>query len=97
VTVMLPWDAMKWTIRIELTPDGNEPITCDIATSTRSIADLSPEQIGLILEEGGEIDLQAFARGKLLPRAAIRCLILPPPTIRPPIRSAPAGILRCTL
>jgi hypothetical protein len=43
---------MKWTIRIELTPDGNPPITCDIGTITRPIADLSPEQIGLTLEEG---------------------------------------------
>ena len=43
---------MKWTIRVELTPDGNEPITCDIGTITRPIVDLSPEQIGLTLEEG---------------------------------------------
>jgi len=42
---------MKWTIRIELTPDGNEPITRDIGTITRSIADLYPEQVGLTLEE----------------------------------------------
>jgi hypothetical protein len=38
---------MKWTIRVELTPDGNPPITYDIGTITRPIADLSPEQIGL--------------------------------------------------
>jgi hypothetical protein len=43
---------MKWTIRVELTPDGNPPITYDIGTITRPIADLSPEQIGLTLEEG---------------------------------------------
>ncbi len=42
---------MKWTIRIELTPDGNPPITYDIGTITRPIANLSPEQIGLTLEE----------------------------------------------
>jgi hypothetical protein len=36
---------MKWTIRVELTPDGNPPITYDIGTITRPIADLSPEQI----------------------------------------------------
>ena len=31
---------MKWTIRVELTPDGNEPITCDIGTITRPIVDI---------------------------------------------------------
>jgi hypothetical protein len=46
---------MKWTIRIELTPDGNKPITCDIGTIPRPIADLSPEQIGLTLEEGQQL------------------------------------------
>jgi hypothetical protein len=34
---------MKWTIRIELTPDGNPPITYDIGAISRQIADLSPE------------------------------------------------------
>jgi hypothetical protein len=46
---------MKWTIRIELTPDDNEPITYDIGTITRPIADWAPEQIGLTLEEGQQI------------------------------------------
>jgi len=46
---------MKWTIRIELTPDDNEPITYDIGTITRPIVDLAPEQIGLTLEEGQQI------------------------------------------
>jgi hypothetical protein len=46
---------MKWTIRLELTPDGNPPITYDIGTITRPIADLSPEQIGLTLEEGQQL------------------------------------------
>ena len=46
---------MKWTIRIEQTPDGNPPITCDIGTITRPIADLSPEQIGLTLEGGHQL------------------------------------------
>ena len=46
---------MKWTVRIELTPDGNKPITYDIGTITRPIADLSPEQIGLTLEEGQQL------------------------------------------
>jgi hypothetical protein len=46
---------MKWTIRIELTPDGNPPITYDIGTVTRPIADLSPEEIGLTLEEGQQL------------------------------------------
>jgi hypothetical protein len=40
---------MKCTIRLELTPDGNLPITWDIGTITRSIADLPPEEIGLTL------------------------------------------------
>jgi len=40
---------MKWTIRIELTPDGNPPFTCDIGTITRPIVDLSPEEIRLTL------------------------------------------------
>ena len=46
---------MKWTIRLELTPDGNPPITFDIGTITRRIADLSPEEIGLTLEEGQQL------------------------------------------
>jgi hypothetical protein len=46
---------MKWTIRVELTPDGNAPFTYDIGTITRPIADLAPEQIGLTLEEGQQI------------------------------------------
>src|SRR5271170_998320 len=46
---------MKWTIRIELPPDGNPPITYDIGTITRPIADLSPEEIGLTLEEGQQL------------------------------------------
>jgi hypothetical protein len=46
---------MKWTIRLELTPDGNPPITYEIGTITRSIADLLPEQIGLTLEEGQQL------------------------------------------
>jgi hypothetical protein len=46
---------MKWTIRLELTPDGNPPVTYEIGTISRPIADLSPEQIGLTLDEGQEI------------------------------------------
>ena len=46
---------MKWTIRIELTPDGNPPITYDIGTITRRIADLSAGEIGLTLEEGQQL------------------------------------------
>jgi hypothetical protein len=46
---------VKWTIRIELTPDGNEPITRDVGTIARPIADLSPEQVGLTLEEGQQL------------------------------------------
>src|ERR1700730_17198080 len=46
---------MKWTIRLELTPDGNPPITYNIGTITRPITDLSPEQIGLTLEEGQQL------------------------------------------
>src|SRR5450631_1614136 len=32
-------------------PDGNEPITRDVGTLTRPIADLYPEQVGLSIEE----------------------------------------------
>jgi hypothetical protein len=46
---------MKWTIRVELTPDGNAPITYEIGTISRPIADLAPEQIGLTLEEGQQL------------------------------------------
>jgi hypothetical protein len=46
---------MKWTIRLELTPDGNPPITYDIGTITRRIDDLCPEEIGLTLEEGQQL------------------------------------------
>src|ERR1039457_3247611 len=45
----------KWTIRIELTPDGNEPISCEIGTITRPIADMSSEQLGLTVEEGQQL------------------------------------------
>jgi hypothetical protein len=46
---------MKWTIRVELTPDGNPPITYEIGTITRPIADLYPEEIRLTLEEGQQL------------------------------------------
>ena len=54
---------MKWTIRIELTPEGNEPMTCDVDTMTRPIADLHPEQVGPSHEEGR----QAFGRFLITP------------------------------
>ena len=44
--------AMKWTIRIELTPDGNPPISREIGSINRPMVDLCPEQVGLTLEEG---------------------------------------------
>jgi hypothetical protein len=46
---------MKWTTGVELTPDGKPPITYDIGTITRPIADLSPEHFGLTLEEGQQL------------------------------------------
>jgi hypothetical protein len=46
---------MKWAIRVELTPDGSEPVTSEIGTITRPIADLAPEQVGLTLEEGRQL------------------------------------------
>jgi hypothetical protein len=46
---------VKWTIRIEVTLDGNGSSTHDVGTITRPIADLSPEQIGLTLEEGQQL------------------------------------------
>jgi hypothetical protein len=46
---------IRLAIRLELTPDGNPPITYDIGTITRPIADLSPEEIGLTLEEGQQL------------------------------------------
>lgn len=46
---------MKWTIRLELTPDGNPPVTFEIGSITRPIADLSQEEIGLTLEEGQQL------------------------------------------
>src|SRR5271168_482156 len=58
---------MKWTIRIELTPDGNPPITYEIGTITRPIADLSPEQIGL-----------SSARETSHQRNSILCMRKPP-------------------
>lgn len=48
-------NSVKWTIRIEVTQDGNGPTTLDIGTITRSIGDLLPEQIGLTLEEGQQL------------------------------------------
>jgi hypothetical protein len=46
---------MKWTIRIELTPDDDSRITSEIGTITRPIGDLLPAQIGLTLEEGQQL------------------------------------------
>jgi hypothetical protein len=47
---------VKWTIRIEVTlDDDNGPTTRDVGTIMRPIADLSPEQIGLTLEEGQQL------------------------------------------
>ena len=46
---------MKWTIRLELTPVGNPPITYDIGTITRPIADLSPGQF-LLQRHRGEAE-----------------------------------------
>lgn len=40
---------MKWTIRIEFTPDDNPTITREIGSITRPMADLCPEQVGLTL------------------------------------------------
>jgi hypothetical protein len=48
---------MKWTIRIELTPVGNEPLTRDVGTMTRPIADFHPEQVGLSPEEDRQVVL----------------------------------------
>jgi hypothetical protein len=46
---------MMWKIRLELTPDDNPPISYEIGTITRPIADLAPEQIGMTLEEGQQL------------------------------------------
>jgi hypothetical protein len=45
---------MKWAIRIELTRDGNKPITYDIGTISRPIADLSSgiAQLPIIVDSG---------------------------------------------
>jgi len=48
-------NAVKWTIRIEVTQDGKGPTTRDVGTITRSIGDLLPEQIGLTVEEGQQL------------------------------------------
>ena len=52
---------MKWTIKIEFTPDGNEPISRDLCACSRPLVDLMPEQIGLTLEEGRQL-LQSVER-----------------------------------
>jgi hypothetical protein len=46
---------MRWTFKLEFTPDGGETITHEIGTITRPIADLRPEEIGLTLAEGHEV------------------------------------------
>jgi hypothetical protein len=43
---------MKWTSRVELSPDGNPPITYEVGAITRPSADLSPGEIGQTLGEG---------------------------------------------
>ena len=43
------------TIRLGLTPDGNPPLTYEIGTLTRLIADLFPEEIGLTLDDGQQL------------------------------------------
>lgn len=46
---------MLWTIRLEFTPDGGEPQVRQIATISRSMIDLRPEEAGLTLQEGREL------------------------------------------
>jgi hypothetical protein len=52
---------MKWTIRLEFTPDGNAPRSIDVGTITRPPSDLLPEDVGLTLEEGRQL-LQGIER-----------------------------------
>ena len=46
---------MKWTTRLEPTLDGPLPLTYEIGTITRPIADLSWTEVGLTLEEGHKL------------------------------------------
>jgi hypothetical protein len=77
---------MKWTIRTELAPDRNEPITRDIGTITRSIADLYREQ---------RLDdpRQDFPLGEICSRDTLNAA-LPPPYV--PLPSICIGLFGAT-
>jgi hypothetical protein len=43
---------MRWTVKLELVRDDGITAIHQLATITRPIADLQPEEIGLTMEEG---------------------------------------------
>jgi hypothetical protein len=47
---------MQLTIKLEFTPDGGKTINHPMGTINRPIADLRPEEIGLTLAEGHELN-----------------------------------------
>jgi hypothetical protein len=46
---------MRWTITLEFTPDGGQPLVRQISTISRSMTDVRPEEVGLTLQEGREL------------------------------------------
>jgi hypothetical protein len=40
---------VRWTIKLEFTPDGGEPQVRQIGTISRSMSDVRPEEVGLTL------------------------------------------------
>jgi len=46
---------MRWTITLEFTPDGGQPLVRQISTISRSMTDVRPEEVGLTLQKGREL------------------------------------------
>jgi hypothetical protein len=46
---------VRWTIKLEFTPDGGEPQVRQIGTINRSMTDVRPEGVGLTLQEGRQL------------------------------------------
>ena len=65
---------VRWTIKLEFTPDGGEPQVRQIGTINRSMTDVRPEGVGLTLQEGRQllrgIECQVIANQVTFTRSA---------------------------
>jgi hypothetical protein len=47
--------AMRWSVKLEFTPDGGGPQVYELGSIDRSMNGVRPEEVGLTLEEGREL------------------------------------------